>query len=111
MLENLDDNSPYWVAVSRLLLILQSQLKEAKEDLLAATVQNPLYGVMQSVRAALEEAKEMYKWPCVLKNMRLIVDCINRKQSGHACRCMCIVDENQLLTCRNEPCDLVVQMV
>ncbi|CAI8056140.1 Thyroid adenoma-associated protein homolog [Geodia barretti] len=59
MLENLDDNSPYWVAVSRLLLILQSQLKEAKEDLLAATVQNPLYGVMQSVRAALEEAKEM----------------------------------------------------
>jgi hypothetical protein len=59
MLEKLDDNSPHWVAVSRLLLILQSQLKKAKEDILTATVQSPLYGVMQCIRAALEEAKEM----------------------------------------------------
>jgi hypothetical protein len=65
MLEKLDDNSPHWVAVSRLLLILQSQLKKAKEDILTATVQSPLYGVMQCIRAALEEAKEMYKCQCV----------------------------------------------
>lgn len=56
--ENLADHSPHWATISLLLLLLQHQLKLAQDNLLAASVQNPLYGVMQCIRAALEEAKE-----------------------------------------------------
>ena len=61
ILECLKGASPHWVTVSQLLVILQNQLERAREDLLTASVQDPLYGVMQSIRATLEEAKEMYK--------------------------------------------------
>ena len=50
---------PQWVTVSLLLSILRDQLAKAQVNLLTASVQTPLYGVMQSIRTTLEEAKDM----------------------------------------------------
>ena len=56
--------SPQWITVSLLLTLLHNQLERAQEDLLAASVQAPLYGVMQSIRTTLEELKEMCVHTC-----------------------------------------------
>ena len=55
------DNLPphQWVSVSLLLSILRDQLAKAQVNLLTASVKTPLYGVMQSIRTTLEEAKDM----------------------------------------------------
>ena len=62
LLTSLDtsDLPPHWAILSVLLSHLHAQLDRAREDLLAASVQTPLYGVMQSIRATLEEAKKTY---------------------------------------------------
>ena len=49
----------HWDTVNLLLPLLRGQLHCARDNLLAASVQNPLYGVMQSVRTILEEMKAM----------------------------------------------------
>ena len=54
------DLPPHWSILSLLLSLLQSQLDRARDDLLTASIQSPLYGVIQSVRATLEEAKKLY---------------------------------------------------
>ena len=50
--------APHWTTVSLLLSLLRGQLERARGDLLSASVQAPMYGVMQSVRTALEEVQE-----------------------------------------------------
>ena len=50
---------PQWVTVSLLLSILRDQLAKALVNLLTASVKTPLYGVIQSIRTTLEEAKDM----------------------------------------------------
>ena len=51
---------PQWVTVYLLVHILRYQLEATQRDLLTASVQSPMYGVMQSIRATLEETKGMY---------------------------------------------------
>ena len=50
---------PQWAVVSTLLSLLHQQLQTAKTDLLSASVEAPMYGTLQSIRTALEEAREM----------------------------------------------------
>ena len=49
----------HWNILSLLLSLLQSQLLRARDNLLTASIQSPLYGVIQSIRATLEEAKKL----------------------------------------------------
>lgn len=47
---------PLWATVHILCDLLKSHICRARADLVSSSVSHPIYGVLQSIRAVLEEA-------------------------------------------------------